>query len=122
MKINLDKGHGNRIRHYAPGQITINDQVVTTSTVVLADRTYTDWAPASMADLKAAHLATIADMGPEILLLGTGASLCFPQPALMAVLMERGIGLEVMDTPAACRTFNILMEDRRNVAAALFMI
>ncbi|HEC13602.1 MAG TPA: hypothetical protein ENI80_10230 [Acidiferrobacteraceae bacterium] len=122
MKINLETGRGNRIRRYAPGQITINDQVVTRSTVVLTDRTYTDWPPASMENLEAAHFAVIADMGPEVLLLGTGATLHFPQPVLTAVLMERGIGLEVMDTPAACRTFNILMEDGRNVAAALFMI
>ena len=75
------------------------------------------------ADLAGAryHLAAIVEMRPEIVFLGSGAAFRFPEPALLAPLYRAGIGVEVMDTPAACRTYNILMGEGRNVVAALIV-
>jgi len=87
--------------------------------VVLRDRLLNDWAPAGFDDLKAEHFAQIAGLGPEIVLLGTGARLRFPRPELIRALVEARIGLEVMDLQAACRTYNFLAAEERKVAAAL---
>jgi len=61
----------------------------------------------------------LKNLGPEIVLLGTGARQRFPHPRLTAALAQAGIGLEVMDLQAACRTYNILVAEERKVAAAL---
>ena len=63
----------------------------------------------------------MVELAPEIVLLGTGAQFRFPEPALLAPLYKAGIGVEVMDTPAACRTYNILLGEGRNVVAALLV-
>jgi uncharacterized protein len=123
MKIHLESGIGqNLIRAYAPGRITINEEVYTTSLIVTPRQVVTEWPPTSFADLLAGHFEIIAPLQPEVLILGTGARLQFPAPSLTRSLVEAGIGLEVMDTGAACRTFNFLMSDGRRVVAALLMI
>jgi uncharacterized protein len=88
---------------------------------VSADRLVTDWPATSVEALAPDHLAAIVEMRPEIVLLGSGAAFRFPEPALLAPLYRAGIGVEVMDTPAACRTYNILMGEGRNVVAALIL-
>ena len=122
MKIHLESGAGqNLIRAYAPASITINNMAYTRSLIVTPAQV-TDWPPASFTELLAAHFEMIAVMQPEVVILGTGAILQFPPPKLTRALVEAKIGLEVMDTGAACRTYNILMSDGRRVAAALLMI
>jgi uncharacterized protein len=81
----------------------------------------TDWPASSLEELKPDHLAAIVELKPEIVLLGSGASFRFPEPSLLAPLHKAGIGVEVMDTPAACRTYNILLGEGRNVLAALIV-
>ena len=123
MKIHLESGLGqNLIRAYAPGQVTINEEVYTCSLIVTPEQIIADWPPASPANLLAAHFEVIASLSPEVFILGTGARLLFPAPNIIRPLVEAGIGVEVMDTGAACRTYNILMSDGRRVAAALMMI
>lgn len=123
MKIHLESGIGqNLIRAYAPGRITINDEVHIRSLIVTPQQVFRDWPPASFAELLAEHFKMIAVLQPEVVILGTGARLQFPAPHLTRALVEAKIGLEVMDTGAACRTYNILMSDSRRVAAALLMI
>ena len=122
MKIELERTGLNRIRQYAPGRIAVNETVLTTSFLITPDRLYLDWLATSPETLTEAHFQRIADLGPEVVLLGTGASQRFPATALIRPLVRAGIGLEVMDTPAACRTYNILMGDGRRVLAALLMI
>ena len=123
MKIHLESGMGHNLIHaYAPGRITINEEVYTTSLIVTPRQIVTEWPPISFADLSAGHFEIIAPLQPEVVILGTGARLQFPAPSLTRSLVEAGIGLEVMDTGAACRTFNFLMSDGRRVAAALLMI
>jgi uncharacterized protein len=111
-----------RIRAYAAGQITVNDEVLTRSLVVSADTLIRDWAPQSFEELTPEHLHAATQTDPEILLLGTGARQRLPHPRLIADLQARGIGVEAMDTASACRTYNILMGESRRVVAALLMI
>lgn len=111
-----------RIRAYAVGQVTVNDEVLTRSLVVSAEHLIRDWAPQSFEDLNAEHLHAATLLDPEILLIGTGARQRLPHPRLLADLQARGIGVEVMDTASACRTYNILSGESRRVVAALLMI
>jgi uncharacterized protein len=122
MKIQLETGGGqNLIRAYAPGSVTVNSTAYSRSLIVTPE-TLTDWPPAGFDDLMAVHFEMLAGMRPEVVILGTGVKLRFPPPRLTRALVEANIGLEVMDTGAACRTYNILMGDGRRVVAALLMI
>jgi len=100
----------------------VNRQRYGHSLVVLHDRIVTDWQPAGFDQLDAGDFTRLAELGPEIVLLGTGARLRFPRPELTRALIEARIGLEVMDLQAACRTFNILAAEGRKVAAALLFV
>ena len=111
-----------QIRAYAAGQITVNDAVLTHSLIIRNDRLISDWPPQRFEEMTVEHLLSAAELRPEILILGTGARQHFPHPALLAPLQARGIGVEVMDTAAACRTYNVLVAEGRAVVAALFMI
>ncbi len=124
MKIQLDTGSIGRnfIRSYGPGQVAVNQQVFRRSLIVTPERVIADWPPQDVAALVAAHFAPIRELAPEVVILGTGAQLRFPRPPDVRLLAEANIGLEVMDTGAACRTYNILMQDGRRVLAALLMI
>ena len=110
------------IHAYAPGQVTVNVEVLTCSLIVSPEQLIRDWPPTRFEELNADHLHIAAVLHPEILLLGTGAQLRFPHPSLLAELYSQGIGIEVMDTAAACRTYNILVSEGRRVVAALLMI
>ncbi|MFL6621583.1 MAG: Mth938-like domain-containing protein [Sulfurifustis sp.] len=123
MKIQLESGAGrNIIRSYTAGRITVNQEVFTGSLIVTPDRIIGDWRPQAFADLTAADFDTISRLNPEVVLLGTGARLQFPAPALTRVMVVANIGFEVMDTGAACRTYNVLMAEGRTVVAALLPI
>ncbi|MHB8455209.1 MAG: Mth938-like domain-containing protein [Acidiferrobacterales bacterium] len=123
MKIHLQAPDGNNIiRNYGPGQVIVNQDVYSASLVVLPDRIIPNWPPRLFGELAAAHFESLAALAPELVILGTGRRLRFPQAALTAPLVQVNIGWEVMDTAAACRTYNILMGEGRNVAAALLMI
>ena len=120
MKIAQDRVEGsNAFTGYGEGWVEVNRTRHHASLVVSAARLITDWPATSVEALGADHLAAIVELGPEIVLLGTGAALRFPEPAQLAPLYRAGIGVEVMDTPAACRTYNILLGEGRNVVAAL---
>jgi uncharacterized protein len=123
MKIHLETGAGaNIIRAYGTGKITVNDQTYARSLVLMPDRLLEPWGPDRVTDLALKDFMQIAELHPEVVLLGTGLRLRFPDAAMTRPLMELRIGLEVMDTAAACRTYNILMGEGRRVAAALMMI
>ncbi|HLD14168.1 MAG TPA: Mth938-like domain-containing protein [Burkholderiales bacterium] len=124
MKIQFDAGGTgqNFIHAYGPGQVTINQQVHRRSLLVTSGQLITDWPPQSFGELLAQHFEQIRALNPEVVVLGTGARLQFPRTADTRALIQANIGLEVMDTGAACRTYNILMQDGRRVAAALLMI
>jgi uncharacterized protein len=123
MKIQLETGGGqNVIRAYGPRRVTINQDVYHTSLILTPDRVFSDWPPCRLDELREEHFAVISELRPELVVLGTGKRLLFPPPAITQVLFKANIGVEVMDTGAACRTYNVLMSEGRRVAAALLMI
>ncbi len=122
MKLHLAHFSGqNAFTGYGEGSVLVNQQRWERSVIVLPDRLITDWAPRSVAELTEADFALLASLGAEIVLLGTGPTLRFPAPVLSQVLTRQGIGLEVMDSFAAARTYNILLAEGRRVAAALLL-
>ncbi len=109
-----------RIRAYRPGSITINETEYGTGLLVTAETVDTGWPPDRFQDLTADHIHAALALEPELILLGTGATQRFPERAIMQAALQRGVGIEVMDTASACRTYNVLLaEDRRVVAALL---
>jgi uncharacterized protein len=120
LKLHLSNISGvNAFTGYGEDYVMVNRQRYGRSLVVLRERILSDWRPAGFEQLNAADFARLAELAPEIVLLGTGSRLRFPRPELTRPLIEARIGLEVMDLRAACRTFNILAAEERKVAAAL---
>lgn len=120
MKIEREQAEGrNTFTGYGAGYVEINRARYHASLVVSGEEVITDWPAASLETLSADHFAAIVALAPEIVLLGTGATFRFPEQATLAPLYRAGIGVEVMDTPAACRTFNILQGEGRKVVAAV---
>jgi uncharacterized protein len=109
------------IRAYADGQITVGQRVYECSLILTPEQVIPDWRPQQHGDLLEQDFQALHAMQPEIVLLGTGVTLCFPPARLTAGLLGAGIGIEVMDTAAACRTYNILLSEGRRVAAALLL-
>lgn len=100
--------------------IAINGQRFHQAMVVMAEGVRSDWTPSGFDGLSAVHFDYFLEMKPDVLLLGTGAKQHFARPELFSGLIRAGIAVEFMDTPAACRTYNILVaEDRKVVAAVL---
>ncbi|MBF8268508.1 MAG: hypothetical protein HW386_217 [Gammaproteobacteria bacterium] len=124
MKIELDNyAHGrNRIKSYSAGCVVISDKVFNSNLILSPDTIIDDRLPDNITQLKLDDLDQIIGLDPEVVLLGTGAVLQFPEQAIMAFFKTRKVGFEVMDTGAACRAYNVLMVEDRRVVAALFMI
>jgi uncharacterized protein len=122
MKFHLDApGSLNVVRGYAPGRLRIGERTHTSSVIVTATAVIEGWRPASMEELTAVDLEPLLGLAPEVVLLGTGAHQRFPDSAILRLLYEQRIGVEIMDTSAACRTFNVLVGEGRAVAAALIV-
>lgn len=111
-------GAANTFTGYGEGYVMVNGERRESSLVVMADRVEA-WRPDAFEQLGAEDFAFLRQLGVEIVLLGTGPRQRFPHPRLTRALAEAGIGLEVMDLQAACRTYNILVAEERKVAAAL---
>lgn len=101
--------------------VAVNGERHARSLVVLPDRLVPAWSATTFEALSAADLEVVRDLAPEIVLLGTGGRIRFPRPEIMRPLIDARIGYEVMDVPAACRTYNILVAEDRKVAAALLL-
>lgn len=122
MKLHLERAPFlNSFTGYGSGYVLVNGQRIEKSVVVLPERIIADWGATRFETLEPEHLAALAPLGREIVLLGTGALLRFPRPEILRPLIEAGIGVEVMDVQAACRTYNILLSEERKVAAALLL-
>ena len=121
MELHQDTGEGQyHIRGYGVGFIQINDEKIDHSIIVSPNKLIT-WPPQSLAELNATHFLPLFDLQPSIVLLGSGPRLSFPDPALLADFYSKKIGIEVMTTGAACRTYTVLMAEGRKVAAALLI-
>jgi uncharacterized protein len=122
MLISRDKNKGSyEIREYEKGKIVINDSTYYHSVIVTSHELITNWRPQTFHDLLINDFEIIYKLNPEILLVGTGIAQLFPNPQIFSKLYEKNIGVEVMNTSAACRTFNVLMSESRNAAAALLL-
>jgi uncharacterized protein len=122
MQLTLEAaGPANLIRGYSSEEIRIGEQCVRRSCIVTAEAVITDWEPLTFAELTVGHLEVILALSPALILLGTGAVQQFAPAAMRAACNARGIGLEAMQLGAACRTFNVLVQEERRVAAALFL-
>ena len=112
----------NTITAYGPGFIEVNAQRIEHALLLMPEQPIALWAPARFEDLVASHFEALLAAEPEVVLLGTGARQRFAHPRLTAALTARRIGVESMDTGAACRTYNILMTEGRKVLAALLPV
>ena len=122
MKFTLDRpGTLHVVRGYTPGRLRIGEQEYARSVIVSAARLIADWRPQHIGELTAADLEPALALKPQVLLLGSGARQVFPSPELLAQLYATRVGFEVMDTSAACRTYNVLVGEGREVAAALII-
>ena len=109
------------ITSYDAMSIEINGKKFNSSLIVAPDTLDTGWPPTSIESLQAEHFRNFIDLEPEMILLGTGATLTFPAVETYAELIQLGIGVDFMDTGAACRTYNILMGEGRRVIAGLIL-
>lgn len=121
MQFTLESAtHINTVRAYSPQAVRIGETLVSESCLLSAERLITEWPPARFEALEPAHLEPIFALEPQVVLIGTGMQHRFAPAAVRTAFAARGIGLEVMDLGAACRTFNILVHEQRRVVAALF--
>jgi uncharacterized protein len=111
----------NLIRRYAADSITIGEETLRTSCIVGATTLIRDWPPRDVESLTTAHLETIWELKPELVVLATGARQQFPRAAMRAEFATRKIGIEVMEIGAACRTYNVLLSEERRVLAAVLL-
>jgi uncharacterized protein len=122
MKLHLTSAENNNlITAYGADYIEINKQRYAKNLIVMPDALILDWQATSFNDLNNEHFKQIAGLKPEVVLLGTGATHLFLHPKHYQHLTDSGIALECMTTAAACRTYNILMSEGRNVAAVLII-
>lgn len=122
MKFTLESSSRvNLVRSYSRAELRIGEEHVRSSCIVSAERLITDWPPARLEALAPEHLERIFELKPEVVLLGTGERQRFPPAEIRAAFAARGVGLEVMDLGAACRTYNILVQEERHAVAALFL-
>lgn len=122
MKLQIAGSGGiNLFTAYDSGSVTVNQIRYTESLIVLPEQPVEPWSPRTLEELSLTHLDAILRHKPEIILLGSGPTLRFPSNDIRRALANTLIGLEVMDTFAACRTYNILAGEGRKVAAALLL-
>lgn len=109
------------IRSVSDAEIRIGEDFYTDTIALTGDTVFADWPVKLVGDLTDSDFSRLFGASPEIIVLGTGAANVFPPRELVFAMARRGIGLEVMDTRAAARTFNVLAGEGRNVAAVLYL-
>jgi len=122
MKLHADRAEGvNVINACSAEAISVNGESYAHSILVAHVGPVQPWPVASVEALQEAHFADIVAAAPEVVIFGSGPKLRFPHPSLLRSLMAARIGVETMDTAAACRTFNVLAAEGRRVMAALLV-
>jgi len=120
VKLHLANTAGlNMFTAYGDDYVSVNHEKFEKNLILLPESIIHEWSAASVATLSEADMQKLLELGTEIVLLGTGKRLRFPPGALLRPFAPAGIGLEIMDLQAACRTYNILAAEGRKVAAAL---
>ena len=119
MQLTRESGTQHIIRAWEPGRVRIAERWIAGNVIVSAEQIVEGWTTVTPAALTIEDLAPALAFAPTILLLGTGTDRFLPDVELMAALAEQRVGLEIMSTPAACRTFNVLLQEQRRVVVAL---
>ena len=118
MKLQLETAGALTVRWWRPGELRIGSDVWR-EPVLLSPRKVRPWSISEDDPVTLDHLMPLIEEQPDVIILGTGERQRFPEHELGMLLLNRGIGLEVMDTGAACRTYNVLVSEGRAVGAAL---
>ncbi len=121
MKFQPDRASDHSIRSYGPGWVMVGNEKIEHSLLLGPDGLRQNWNCQRFEDLRSEHFAPLAELDVELVLFGSGTQLRFVPPAWLAPLMQRRIGLETMDSAAACRTYNFLLGEDRRVALALLL-
>ena len=121
MKFQPDHSSAQSITGYGPGWISVGAEKISHSLILGSSGLRLDWACARFEDLTPAHFAQLAELEAEVIVFGSGTRTRFAPPAWLQPLMAKRIGVESMDTQAACRTYNILAGEGRNVVVALLL-
>ncbi|MEM7292696.1 MAG: Mth938-like domain-containing protein [Pseudomonadota bacterium] len=122
MQFNLERDSNLKlIDTYFDAGVKIDGQAYHSSLILFPDKLIENWPVQSVDDITAAHIEVIIEAAPEVFLLGTGARQVFPPMRLMESLARAGRSIDVMDTGAACRTYNVLASELRQVAVALII-
>jgi len=121
MKLQPDQSDVQSISGYGPGWVGVNGEKITRSVIITSGGARLGWAVDRFEDLGADHFAQLALVEAEVVIFGSGSRIRFPDAAWLRPLIARRIGVETMDTAAACRTYNILAQEGRSVAVALLL-
>ena len=121
MKLQPDKSDVQTLTAHGPGWVAINNEKVEGSVVVGLRGERFEWDCTRFDEIGAEHFAQLAALDAELIIFGSGKRIRFPQAAWLQPLMAKRTGVETMDTPAACRTYNILAGEGRHVVAALLV-
>ncbi|NPC56594.1 Mth938-like domain-containing protein [Caenimonas soli] len=121
MKLQPDKSDVQSISGYGPGWVGVDGEKITHSVILSSRGERIAWPSQRFEDLGPEHFAQLAEVEAEVVIFGSGSRIRFPQAAWLTPLMARRIGIETMDTAAACRTYNILAQEGRSVAVALLL-
>ena len=122
MKLHLSTAAGsNNITGHGPGFVLINQNRIDNHLIVMPNQLISPWTATTIAALTIADFAALIELRPELVVFGAGNTFQFPDRRIMAAFSAARIGFEAMDTPAACRTYNVLMAEGRQVAAALLV-
>ena len=122
MKFSEDKiDQGYYVSGYEDGAILVNGNAKTASFIISLEKLIDDWAPTHIDELGTQHMQPLLELQPELVLIGTGQTLKFPAIEHYACLIQHNIGVEIMDSAAACRTYNILLGEGRKVVAGIII-
>ena len=109
------------ITAYDNDSISINGKTFSQSLLIATTQFDEHWDVTAIEQLAADHIEQVLAFKPELIIIGTGSKLIFPAVELYSGIIKQGIGVDFMDTHAACRTYNILMSEGRNVVAGLIL-
>jgi len=122
MKFSEDYAIGtNVIRSFTDSSIDVNNKTYNRSLIISSHLLIDDWVISNINDMKAEHWQELIQHNPEVIIIGTGASLVFPHPSSYAPAIDKGIGVEFMDSQAACRTYNVLVSEDRSILAGIIL-
>ena len=121
MKLEAEHADGQTIHSYGSGWVIVNGEKITNSLILMPQSVRQYWQCRQFADLTAEHFAQLSEFEAELVIFGSGKRIQFPPTAWLAPLIRKRIGFDVMDMGAACRTYNILAGEGRNVLLALLV-